>query len=342
MTRPTISDLAQAAGVSVSTVNRVLAGGSSVRDGTVQQIREAAERIGYYGLGAIRSHIALRKPKLSFGFLLHQPNRTFYKMLGAALQAAAKAAPDHEIDAQIVYTEDLSPQTMTAKLLDLGERCQAVGVVSAVHPLITQAVDGLAARNVPLFALISQLSATGSVNYVGLDNWKVGRTSAWAFHNIAKAPGKIGILVGNHRYRCQEMNESGFRSYFREFAPAFQLLEPLSTFETSAVAEEITERLVAEHPDLIGLYISGGGISGALSALRLTAKAGKIICVGYEMMDITRAGLLDGTLTMVISHPLQRLAQETISGMIRAASAPAEPARQTIVLPFDIYTRENI
>ena len=59
-------------------------------------------------------------------------------------------------------------------------------------------------------------------------------------------------------------------------------------------------------------------------------------------MDNTRAGLLDGTLTMVISHPLQRLAQETISGMIRAAAAPAEPARQTIILPFDIYTRENI
>jgi hypothetical protein len=35
------------------------------------------------------------------------------------------------------------------------------------------------------------------------------------------------ILVGNHRYRCQEMNESGFRSYFREHAPGFTLLEPL-------------------------------------------------------------------------------------------------------------------
>ena len=50
--------------------------------------------------------------------------------------------------------------------------------------------------------------------------------------------------MGNHRYRCQEMNESGFRSYFREYAPEFTLLEPLSTFETSAVAEEMTEKLL--------------------------------------------------------------------------------------------------
>jgi LacI family transcriptional regulator len=342
MTRPTIRDLANEAGVSVSTVNRVLAGTAGVKDGTVQQVKDAAERIGYYGLGTIRSQIASRKPKLRFGFLLHQPTRTFYKMMGVALQAAARNNDDHDIDAEIVYADDLSPQFIAAKLLELGQSCHAVGIVSAVHPLVTQAVDALAERHIPVFALISQLSATGSVNYVGLDNWKVGRTSAWAFHNICRAPGKLGILVGNHRYRCQEMNESGFRSYFREHAPDFQLLEPISTFETSAVAEEMTEKLIQQHPDLMGLYISGGGISGAMAGLRTCGKAGQLIAVGYELMDNTRAGLLDGTLTMVIAHPLQRLADATVAGMIKACAGGDSAAKQTIVLPFDIYTRENI
>jgi ABC-type sugar transport system substrate-binding protein len=98
----------------------------------------------------------------------------------------------------------------------LGAQCDAIGVVAAVHPLVAQAVDRLQANQVPVFALISQLSAAGQVNYVGLDNWKVGRTAAWAFEHICKSPGKLAILVGNHRYRCQETNESGFRSYFRE------------------------------------------------------------------------------------------------------------------------------
>ena len=59
-------------------------------------------------------------------------------------------------------------------------------------------------------------------------------------------------------------------------------------------------------------------------------------------MDNTRIGLLDGTLTMVISNPLDLLASETIAGMIRACKAPSEHGRQIAVLPFDIYTRENI
>ncbi|MEZ5670108.1 MAG: LacI family DNA-binding transcriptional regulator [Alphaproteobacteria bacterium] len=342
MARPTIRDLAQAAGVSVSTVNRVLGNAGTVRQATMQRVHAAAERIGFYGLGAIRSHVAASRPKHRFGFLLQQPTRAWYRSLGQALEAAAARIEDREIDVRIEFAADLSPQHVASRLVALGDDCDAVGVVAAVHPLVKQAVETLRQRGVPVFALISQLSATGDVHYVGLDNWKVGRTAAWAFAHICRAPGKLGILVGNHRYRCQEMNESGFRSYFREFAPAFTLLEPLSTFETAAIAEEMTERLLREHPDLTGLFISGGGITGAIAALRASGRAGDLVAVGYEMMDATRTALVDGVLTLVIAHPLARLAAETIGGMIAAAPAAADAATRTVVLPFDIFTRENI
>lgn len=55
------------------------------------------------------------------------------------------------------------------------------------------------------------------------------------------------------------MNETGLRSYFREFAADFTLLNPQSTFESAAVAQEMTEELLREHPDLAGLYVQGAG-----------------------------------------------------------------------------------
>ena len=342
MNRPTIRDLAQAAGVSVSTVNRVLGGVGKVRPSTMQRIQETAESIGFYGLGSIRSHIAAKRPKHRFGFLLNQPTRAWYRNLAEALDGAAGRIKDRDIQVQIEFAQDLSPQYISTKLKELGNECEAVGVVAAVHPLILEAVEELKHRGVPVFALVSQLSPTGNVHYVGLDNWKVGRTSAWAIANICKGPGKLGILVGNHRYRCQEMNESGFRSYFREFAPEFSLLEPLSTYETSAVAQEMTEKLLREHPDLVGLYVAGGGITGAVEALRASGRANNVVTVGYELMDVTRAALLDGILTLVISHPLPMLADATIAGMVKAAAISPDAGNQTTVLPFELYTRENI
>ncbi|MES2435416.1 MAG: LacI family DNA-binding transcriptional regulator [Pseudomonadota bacterium] len=342
MQRPTIPDLAKLAGVSVATVNRVLSGAQNVRHPTRQRVQEAAEAINFYGTGAIQAHVAANRPKYRLGFLLHQPTRSFYRDLGAALALEAKSIADAEIDARIEYLEDLSPQNISARLLDLAETCDAIAVVAAVHPMISETLDALRARNVPIFALISQLSATGQVHYIGLDNWKVGRTAAWAIEKISKAPGKLGILVGNHRYRCQEMNESGFRSYYREYAPEFTLLEPLLTFESSTIAQEMTEKLLREHPDLTGLYVAGGGITGALTALRNSDRAGKIAVVGYQLMEVTRAALLDGSMTLAISHPLKLMAQETVAGMRRACEAGAKTGNWTSIIPFELYTRENI
>ena len=97
---------------------------------------------------------------------------------------------------------------MADRALALASDCQAICLTSAVHPVVTEALERTQAEGIPVFALISQISVTGQMSYIGLDNWKVGRTSAWTFASICKAPGKIGILKGNSRYRNQEMNET--------------------------------------------------------------------------------------------------------------------------------------
>ena len=59
-------------------------------------------------------------------------------------------------------------------------------------------------------------------------------------------------------------------------------------------------------------------------------------------MDIDAPALLDGALTFVISHPLARIAQEALVGMVRAVSPPNEGGTFTTILPFEIYTRKNV
>ena len=325
MSRPTIRDLANEAGVSVATVNRVLAGSSSVKQGTMQRVKDAARNIGFYGMGAIEGRMAAARPRFRFGFVLHQPSRAFYRNLGLALEAAAERADTAVIDVEIAYIETLSPQNIATKMLELAGRCDAIGVVAQVHPTIIHAVETIEQMGKPVFALISQLATTGGVPYVGCDGWKVGRTAGWAFDHLCKEKGKLGILIGNPRYRCQEMNESGFRSYFREHATDFTILEPLMTFESTAVAQEMTEKMLQE-----------------IAGLRSSGRAGKVVLVGYELMDTTREALLDGTMTFVIGHPLPKLADVTLAGMMRAASGKMEAANHTSVLPFEIFTRENI
>jgi LacI family transcriptional regulator len=159
---------------------------------------------------------------------------------------------------------------------------------------------------------------------------------------MVREPGKIGILVGSHRLRNQEMNESGFRSYFREHNSGFTLLEPLPTYESAAVAREHVENLLTDHPDMCGLYISGGGVTGSIAALRATPKRDGFVVVGYELFEDTRAALIEGTFSLLISHPIERFGSETIATLMKAKSAGRDMGVFRVTFPFDIYSPESV
>jgi LacI family transcriptional regulator len=342
MKRPTIPDLAKAAGVSISTVNRVLAEPETVRSSTRTRVLAAAEEIDFYGLGTIKH--AAKAPEIvhRLGVLLQRRERRFYRLLGDSITHAAEAYPEGNIQLSVEYMEDLTPEKVAAHIESLGARCEALAIVAPQHPAVADAIDNVLEKGVPVVSLIGPLTAKGGISFVGLDNWKVGRTAAWAFDRMVREPGKIGILVGSHRLRNQEMNESGFRSYFREHNCGFTLLEPLPTYESAVVAREHVEKLLTDHPDMCGLYISGGGVTGAIAALRATPKRDDFVVVGYELFEDTRAALIDGTFSLLIAHPIERFGSETIATLMKAKSAGRDMGVFRVTFPFDVYSPESV
>lgn len=337
--RATIQDLAEKSGVSVSTIDRILNGRDKVRASTAERVLAAAEALEFYALPALRKRLKVDQPKLRLGFLLQQSHRTFYRLIADALKDAAASSPE-PVDIIVEHLDDLSPETVAGRMLRMGEQVQALAVVSAEHPRVASAIETLGSQGVATYGLISELTAACGAGYIGLDNWKVGRTAGWAIAGLCKRPGPVGIVVGNHRYRCQELNESGFRSYCREHAPDFTLLEPVQTFEDNAVAREVTEQLLHRERDLVALYVSGGGMPGVLDALRNSGRGQSILTVGYELTTHTRAGLMDNLLSMVFAHPIKRLAAEAIAQMQKDLSDATAPTKR--ILNFDIYGPENI
>jgi len=340
--RPTIRDLAVAAGVSVSTVNRVINQPDSVRAPTRDRVLHAAEDIGFYGLGSIESAVMKARDTHRVGVLLQQGDRAFYRALGRALERAAGTFHNANIDLRLDYLSDLAPENVAARLRALAAEVDSVALVAAEHPHVSDAIDTVLSAGVPVTGLIAPLTAQGNVGFVGLDSSKVGRTAAWAFHKMCREPGEIGILVGNHRYRNQELNESGFRAYFREHTEGFTLLEPRATLESLAIAKELTNELLTTHPNLRGLFVSGGGITGALEAVRARRIGPDFVTVGYELIEATKNGLIDGSLTMAICHPVDVLARETIAALVEAKRVGPEAGAKSTYLNFEIYTSQNV
>lgn len=77
MKRPTITDVANAAGVSVATVDRVLNGRLPVREETSRRVFEAAEKIGFHATNIIRQRMLADLPSYNLGIILRKNGTPF-------------------------------------------------------------------------------------------------------------------------------------------------------------------------------------------------------------------------------------------------------------------------
>lgn len=334
--RPTIADLAAAAGVSVATVDRVLNRRHPVRPATAERIARAAETIGFHAAGLIGRHARDGRAR-SFGFLLQKPD-AFYRQFAADIAAAAEEAGARAL---VDYVDELSPGNIVEAMRKLADRTDGLAMVAIEHGHVTAEVDALAARGKPVVALITDLTAERRVGYVGRDNRKEGRTAAWLVAKAAGRPGRIGIIVGSHRYLCQETAEISFRSWFREHAPDFRLAEPLVNLDDGRIAYQATVAMMGRIDDLVGIYVCGGGLDGVVRAVAEEIGPDRIALVGHELTSVTRPALVDGVLTAVIATRTLDVARRAIALLGDACERSPGPPTQTFV-PFDIVLRENL
>lgn len=338
---PTMKDVARAAGVGVATVDRVLNQRAPVRAETAQRVVAAAEALGFRRAGLLRQRVAGQQARsLRLGVLLQSVRSPFYRGLAGALHVAVGTAPG--IQLEVLHQEDLMPRRVAQSLGELGSRCDALAVVAADHPHITQAVEAVNASGVPVWALVSDLATPAVAGYVGADNRKMGAMAAWTLARLCRQPGKLGLILGSHRYLCQEQCEVSFRSHLRERAGVFQVLDTLVSLEDEGLAHAATLELLHLHPDLAGVYVAGGGVEGVIEALREVARP-ELVAVCHDLTGVTRQALLDGCVTVVLSHPLDRLATSLLQAVqqgLRAAD-PA-PGKGTVTPAFEVYTSANV
>lgn len=344
MNRPTIADLANEAGVSISTVNRILSGTASVRGATMQRVQAAAERIGFYGLGAIEDRLKKSSPHFRLGFLLQQSSRELYQLFGRKIVEASRARKEEVIEPLVDFVDLLTPENIAARLRALGRECDAVSLIAQDHPLVGNAIRDLREEGTPVVTYITDQSAPERAAFVGMNNWKMGRTAAYLVTQMTHGPGRIAVFLGNYRYLCQDVADASFRAYVREHAPHLIVEEARPTNEDASQAYAMVRELIARHEDLAAILIFGGGISGVLRALREVPEARRrdirLICrdIGPE----TRKGLSEGLITAALCHPLEQTSALLVQTMIDVIQQEGRATTLQRTVPFEIVTPESI
>jgi LacI family transcriptional regulator len=314
--RTTLKDVAREAGLSVTTVDRAINGRGNVRPETLKKIAEAARRVDYYGRRLFDERIDETVPKVRFGFILLKQAQEFYRNFAREIEAAVAARTDVRGEVDIRFSTSQSPAEFTKLLEALGRRCDVIAGAAVNDQKLDRTVLALKERGIPVFSLLNDFAQGIRKSYVGLNNMKIGRLAAWMITKTIPEPGKLAIFVGGNRWHGHDLREVGFRSFVRETAPGFVVLDTLVNLETRQLTYEATLDLVDRHPDLKGIYVAGGGMEGAIGALRELHEKPRVALVVNEITAESRAALVDGYALMVIVTPLSELCADLIGRMI--------------------------
>lgn len=340
--RSTIHDVAREAGLSTATVDRVLNAREKVREETARKVYEAARTVGYHAASLIGQRMQADLPRLRLGVVLHKERQSFYQNFKAEMERAVAQATGVRASVIVSFASSQSPGDFVTQMEALVGRVDVIAATAVTHPEVTEAVIRLNSKGIPVFALLNDFGQGVRQNYLGLNNLKIGRIAAHMIATASHHAGKIAIFVGGYRWHGHELRETGMRSYFREQAPHFQLLDTLVNLETRQLTYEATLDLLGRHPDLRGIYCAGGGMEGAIAALREARHPGEVALVVNELTPESRAALISRYVTMVIGTPLPRLCTDLVALAADAVQNGITPVQGQHFLPPDLYLPESV
>ncbi|MFG6428949.1 LacI family DNA-binding transcriptional regulator [Roseateles sp. LYH14W] len=338
--RARLHEVAREAGVSLATVDRVMNERPGVSARTLARVQDAVQRLALQGDAS--SAPQPRAGSWLLCFLLPAGQNAFVEQLREALHALAPWLAEQHARVDVRTTDAFSPAAASSAVKRLRGQYDAVVLMLEDHPLVREAVERMAGDGTCVITLVSDIPARARNHFVGIDNRAAGRTAgALLGRCLTGRSGPVGVVMGSQALRDHADRLQGFRELMAAEHPRLALLPPLQCQDRPESARPLVAQLLAERPDLAGLYSIGAGNDGIHAALLDGGGAGRVAWVCHELTPHTRAALLDGTASAVIGQSAAQEAQLACRLALARLTRQRCPADAT-PLRIEIYLKDNL
>ncbi|WP_415234215.1 LacI family DNA-binding transcriptional regulator [Pseudorhodobacter sp.] len=334
MTSPTVRDVAALADVSLATVDRVLNNRKGVSAKAIAKVRAAVAQSGYIrNLAA--ANLSQRRV-YRFCFVVPAGDTGFIALLQNAIEAQRSHLMQRQILIQIVPTRafDVAGQVAVLRSLD----CDAVALMVSESPEIQEEVSRLMAAGIQVVTLVADLPQSGRSAYVGIDNVAAGRTAAEFMGRFVHGAGPVLMIAGSLTSRDHTERLMGFRLVMQERFETLGLLPVVEGSDDATTVERLVLAAAAAQP-LAGIYAIGAGNRGLVRAVN--AITPKPVTIVHELTPTSRAGLRDGTITLVLDQDTlaaTAAAVEIMRQLTEGRDLPPDAGK----IRLNLYCRENI
>lgn len=333
MVRPTIIDVAHAAGVSRATAARVMAGATNVDPTMTHAVERAAERLGYQTNVAARTLRSGRAGAVGLVIAVEElgsVNGTFFT---AVLKGAAKGLAAGEVQPVLLPADqedvDRVPRFLRSGSLD--------GAIVILQHEISHLVDKLAGSSVPI-AWVGRPHADIEPDPIVIDSDNYGGGVLAGRALVEAGRRSIGIITGPLDLQQARDRTQGWTDELARhgIAPG-PIVHGDFTLDSGTAA---MTRLLQRAPDLDGVFASSDLM--AAGALRALQAAGRrvpmdVSVIGFD--NILVAATSDPPLTTV-RQPLEEMGRAAADTLLATINGLA--AEKTQLLPTSLVRRESL
>lgn len=323
----TLRDVAERAGVTVTTVSRMLNGRVNVSGKTRNKIENAMKELGYHPNEMARS-LAKKQSNL-IGLMVPSAKQYFFAEL---IQEVENAVAQNRCQLLLCVSDQETAKENAYIQMLLGDRVRGIIVAS-----YSQGFDRFTHAGAPV-VYIERKSEDGTPSAM-MDNREGGRLAGE--HLIGKGCRKLVYLSGNaSKNSVSNMRYDGFCVAAEAAGIAKpELVEAQWEEFLSMDYTETCRKLFAEHPDMDGILTSNDLI--AATVVRYCLKEGisvpdKLKIIGYD--DTSFAALCPVPLT-TIHQPIGEVARYAVDCVIRVAEGETVPVNS--IFPVRLVERET-
>lgn len=296
--KPTIIDIARILGVSTATVHRALHDHPSMTPMTKNRVLQMAKKVGYKPNLAARYLSSKRSLRISVNTL--KGTTSFWDEVRTGIEDEKKSLDLENVEIEYRTYPQLGEGEVAA--FEAALESKVDGIITfpsdpdSLKPLMRRA----ARSNVPVVFVATDAPGTGRLSVVSIDTRASGSLAADLMGRLVQGQGTVAVTLFDADITEHAEKFAAFKSTIQSLYPAIRVHEPLEDHDLDEVAYERCRQLIAENPDLVGIYVTTEASTPVINAVRDAGLIGKLTIVATDLFPALVKEIRAGSVTATI------------------------------------------
>lgn len=337
-----IKDIAQLAGVSVGTVDRVLHNRGQVAKESYDKVMDILEKTGYKP-NLIARTLGSNKVHYIAAIVPDAGQDEYWKFSSEGIQQALDEWGQYGVKVESFYF-DLYDKNSFKEVADRVLNATPDGIVTApiFHDEAVAFFNACTEREIPYIVFNNDLPNTTPITFIGQNLYQSGRVAAELLHfnqpsgTFATLHVYDNIHDSTHLYE----KEKGFNEYFKEQGDQYKTISvDLKNTQDDSLEAKLNELLGDDQ--LKGLFVTTSKGASFVSAMLERRGKKNIRIVAYDLLKENRQYLKKGMIDFLINQNSRKQAFLSVTQMANHLLFKKK-VPTTYLFPLEIISRENL